>query len=120
MNKLIIIQGPTASGKSSLALNLAQQINAPIISADSRQFYRELSIGTAKPSPKELSMARHYFVDTHSIHELTLTSAGFMKAARLKITELFNYSYEAKKINYNNLHFVTNNEVQSHRHQKYI
>jgi len=94
MNKLIIIQGPTASGKSSLALNLAQQINAPIISADSRQFYRELSIGTAKPSPKELSMARHYFVDTHSIHELTLTSAGFMKAARLKITELFNQGAE--------------------------
>lgn len=94
MSKLIIIQGPTASGKSSLALNLAQQINAPIISADSRQFYRELSIGTAKPSPKELSVAKHYFVDTHSVHELTLTSAGFMKAARLQITELFNKGAE--------------------------
>ena len=45
MSNLIIIQGPTASGKSSLALSIAQELNAPIISADSRQFYKELKIG---------------------------------------------------------------------------
>ena len=50
MSKLIIIQGPTASGKSSLSLEIAMKLGAPIISADSRQFYKELSIGTAKPS----------------------------------------------------------------------
>ena len=89
MNRLIIIQGATASGKSSLALALAKKLNLPIISADSRQFYKELSIGTAKPSAEELSSAKHYFVNTHSINELSLTSAGFMKSARAQITSLF-------------------------------
>lgn len=88
MNRLIIIQGATASGKSSLALSLAKELKIPIISADSRQFYKELSIGTAKPSDEELSEAAHYFVNTHSIHELTITSAGFMKSARSKIESL--------------------------------
>lgn len=89
MNRLIIIQGATASGKSSLALALAKKLNLPIISADSRQFYKELSIGTAKPSAEELSSAKHYFVNTHSINELSLTSAEFMKSARAQITSLF-------------------------------
>jgi tRNA dimethylallyltransferase len=90
MNKIIIIQGPTASGKSSLALELAQKLNAPIISADSRQFYKELSIGTAKPSFKELSLVEYYFVNSHSILESPVTSADFMKVGRVKIKELFN------------------------------
>jgi tRNA dimethylallyltransferase len=89
MSRIIIIQGPTASGKSSLALSLAQKINAPIVSADSRQFYKELSIGTAKPSEKELDVAKHYFINSHSINDLTLTSAGYMKAGRSKIKDLF-------------------------------
>jgi len=89
MNKLIVIQGPTASGKSTLTLELAQKINAPIVSADSRQFYKEMTIGTAKPSMEEREKASHYFIDTHSINELTLTSAGFMKEGREKISELF-------------------------------
>ena len=67
MSKIVLIQGPTASGKSSLALSLAQQLNAPIISTDSRQFYRELNIGTAKPSKEELDLVQHFFIDTHSI-----------------------------------------------------
>ncbi|MDG2154037.1 MAG: tRNA (adenosine(37)-N6)-dimethylallyltransferase MiaA [Crocinitomicaceae bacterium] len=90
MSKLIIIQGPTASGKSSLSLEIAVKLGAPIISADSRQFYKELSIGTAKPSKKEQEMVSHYFVDSHSIHDLTITSAEFMKLGRQKISELFN------------------------------
>lgn len=89
MSKLIIIQGPTASGKSSLSLEIAVKLGAPILSADSRQFYKELSIGTAKPSKKEQGMASHYFVDSHSIHDLTITSAEFMKLGRQKIAQLF-------------------------------
>ena len=89
MNKLIVIQGPTASGKSTLALELAQEIKAPIVSADSRQFYKEMTIGTAKPSMEEMDKVPHFFIDTHSIKELTLTSAGFMKEGREKISELF-------------------------------
>lgn len=90
MSKLIIIQGPTASGKSSLSLEIAVKLGVPILSADSRQFYKELSIGTAKPSKKEQGMAPHYFVDSHSIYDLTITSAEFMKLGRQKIAQLFN------------------------------
>ena len=94
MSKIVLIQGPTASGKSSLALSLAQEINAPIISADSRQFYRELNIGTAKPSKEELDLVQHFFINTHSIHDLSFTSAAFMKAGRDKISTIFNQGYK--------------------------
>ncbi len=66
---LIVIAGPTASGKSSLALQLAQELEAQIFSADSRQIYKELHIGTAKPSPEELNLIKHHFIDHISIHE---------------------------------------------------
>ena len=94
MSKLIIIQGPTASGKSSLSLQVALKLGAPILSADSRQFYKELSIGTAKPSTKEQGLVDHYFVDSHSIHDLTITSAEFMKLGRQKIAQLFNEGHK--------------------------
>ena len=67
--KVFIIQGPTASGKTSLAIQLAKTLKTEIISADSRQFYREMSIGTAKPSEEELSQVKHHFVHSHSIHK---------------------------------------------------
>ena len=60
MKKKVMIAGPTASGKTNLAIHLAERINAEIISADSRQCYRFLDIGTAKPTDKELSRIRHY------------------------------------------------------------
>ena len=63
LNKqLIIIVGPTAVGKTSLAIKLAQQLHAEIISADSRQFYKGLTIGTAAPTRDELKLAKHHFV----------------------------------------------------------
>ncbi len=65
----LIIVGPTASGKTTLSLSLAAQYSTAIISADSRQCYRELNIGVAKPSPDELRQCRHYFIDSHSIHD---------------------------------------------------
>lgn len=64
---LIIIAGPTAAGKSALAIRLAQHFNTSIISADSRQCYREMTIGTAKPSEEELKAVPHYFINSHSI-----------------------------------------------------
>lgn len=64
---LIVITGPTAIGKTAIAIKLAQYYNTEIISADSRQFYKEMEIGTAKPSPDELNAAKHHFVNSHSI-----------------------------------------------------
>lgn len=64
---VIVIAGPTATGKSALALKLAEHFNTAIISADSRQCYREMTIGTAKPSEDDLRKIRHYFLNSHSI-----------------------------------------------------
>jgi hypothetical protein len=66
---LIVIAGPTASGKTAAAIQLAQHFNTVVVSADSRQFFREMSIGTAKPTAEELAAAPHYFINSHSITE---------------------------------------------------
>ena len=66
---VIIIVGPTAVGKTAFAIELANHFNTSIISADSRQCYKELTIGVAKPTAIELAAAKHYFIDAHSIHE---------------------------------------------------
>lgn len=68
-NYLICIVGPTAVGKTALSLNIASLLNTEIISADSRQFYKELKIGTAKPTEHELSQAPHHLIDSLSIHD---------------------------------------------------
>ncbi len=65
----IIIVGPTASGKTALSLQAARHFQTSIISTDSRQCYREMNIGVAKPSPAELAQCPHYFINSHSIHE---------------------------------------------------
>jgi tRNA dimethylallyltransferase len=64
---LIVITGPTASGKTSLAIELARVLGTEILSADSRQIFRELAIGTARPTPAELAAAPHHFIATHSL-----------------------------------------------------
>lgn len=66
---LIIISGPTAVGKTDISIELAQKFNSPVISADSRQIYREMTIGTAKPSAEQLRQVKHYFIGTKSITE---------------------------------------------------
>ncbi|GAA3951131.1 tRNA (adenosine(37)-N6)-dimethylallyltransferase MiaA [Chitinophaga oryziterrae] len=66
---VIIIAGPTAAGKTALAIRLASHFKTAVISADSRQCYKEISIGTAKPSLQELQTVPHYFIDSHSITE---------------------------------------------------
>ena len=67
MKTLLVIAGPTAVGKTALCVQLAKTLHTDVISADSRQLYRELSIGTAKPTPDEMDGVRHHFVDSHSI-----------------------------------------------------
>jgi tRNA dimethylallyltransferase len=64
---LIIIAGPTAIGKTALAISLAKHYKTEIISADSRQFYREMTIGTAKPSEAELNAVKHHLINSHSV-----------------------------------------------------
>ena len=67
LKTLLVIAGPTAVGKTALCVQLAQDLKTDVVSADSRQLYRELSIGTAKPTPDEMKGVRHHFVDSHSI-----------------------------------------------------
>jgi tRNA dimethylallyltransferase len=66
--KLIVLTGPTAVGKTKEAINLAKALNTEIISADSRQFYKELNIGVATPTEEELSEVKHHFIGHISIH----------------------------------------------------
>lgn len=89
MNKtVILIAGPTAVGKTAVAIQLAKHFNTEIISADSRQCFREITIGVAKPSTTELTEVKHHFINTHSIHE-TVTAASYEKYALEKVVELF-------------------------------
>ncbi len=91
--KLIVIVGPTAAGKTALAIRVAKQLNAEIISADSRQIYKELTIGTAKPDEDELRQVPHHFINSHSISE-DYDAATFGEEALLKIYSLFEtYNY---------------------------
>ncbi len=85
---LIVIVGPTAIGKTELAIDLAKFYQTEIISADSRQFFSEMNIGTAKPSKEELATAKHHFINSHSIN--TLFSTGDFELEALKLMdELF-------------------------------
>lgn len=86
---LIVIAGPTAIGKTAVAIQLAQYFNTVILSADSRQFYREMSIGTAKPIAEELGAAKHYFIDSHSVNE-SFSVGDFEEQGLALLDELFN------------------------------
>lgn len=85
---LIVIAGPTAIGKTAAAIQLAQHFNTVILSADSRQFFKEMSIGTAKPTAEELAAAPHYFIDSHSITE-PFSVGDFEKQGMELLDELF-------------------------------
>lgn len=69
MKKLIVIAGPTASGKTDLAIQLAQHFNTEILSADSRQCYQELGVAVAKPNEAQLQSVKHHFINSHSIYD---------------------------------------------------
>jgi tRNA dimethylallyltransferase len=84
----LVIVGSTAVGKTTLAIQLAQHFNTSIISADSRQCFKELNIGVAKPSADELQLVPHYFINSHSINE-EVNAASFEKYALQKANEIF-------------------------------
>ncbi len=88
MNRLIIVAGPTAVGKTKFAIDLATELQTEIISADSRQIYKEMNIGTARPSQAELSLVRHYFIASHSIFDYYNASKYEFEAIEL-IEKLF-------------------------------
>ena len=85
---LIVVAGPTASGKTDFAIELAQSLDTEIISADSRQIYKELSIGTAKPSPEKLQQVKHHFIDHCSIFD-EYTAGMFESEVITLLTTLF-------------------------------
>jgi tRNA dimethylallyltransferase len=89
MNKTcIVIVGPTAVGKTSLAIEVAKHFQTKIISADSRQCYKELNIGVAKPTPEQLRQVEHYFISTHTINE-EVNAAIFEQYALKKAAAIF-------------------------------
>ncbi len=86
--RLIVIAGPTASGKTALAIRLAKLFGTCVLSADSRQFYREVAIGTAKPSLEEQDGVIHHFIDSHSL-ENPVSASMFAEEALLILAKIF-------------------------------
>ena len=92
LNKnLIVIVGPTAVGKTSLSIEVAKEFNCPILSTDSRQFYNEMTIGTAKPSDEELAAVQHYFINSRSITD-RYTAGMYEEDAIKTLDQIFTYS----------------------------
>ena len=91
--KLIIILGPTAVGKTDYSIEMALEYASPIISCDSRQIYREMSIGTAVPSAEQLAAVQHYFIHSHTVTELYTAGKYEVEALDL-INRLFEQGHE--------------------------
>ena len=88
MPKLVVILGPTGVGKTEKSLELAEQWGCPIVSADSRQIYRDLPIGTAAPSVEEQARVKHYFIGTKDLHE-TYNAGQYARDCNTLLAELF-------------------------------
>ena len=86
--RLVIVLGPTAVGKTDYSISLAQKYGSPVISCDSRQIYREMSIGTAVPDKDQLALVTHYFIHSHSVENLYTAGKYEVEALKL-INELF-------------------------------
>lgn len=84
-----VLTGPTAAGKTAISLEIAERLDTEIISADSRQVYRELTIGTAKPTPEELARVPHHFIDELGLEE-PFSAGAFAEQANLRIREIIN------------------------------
>jgi len=89
--KVILITGPTASGKTAIAIDIARRSGTQIISADSRQCFREMNIGVAKPSARELAAVKHYFIGSYSIHD-TVNAGTFEAYALNAAAEIFKHN----------------------------
>lgn len=91
--KLVVLTGPTAVGKTDYSLSLAKLYDSPVINCDSRQIYKEMTIGTAVPSASLLAAVKHYFIQTHSVKELY--TAGKYEIEALEVIEsLFEQGHE--------------------------
>ena len=88
MPKLVVILGPTGVGKTEKSLELAERWGCPIVSADSRQIYRDLPIGTAAPSAEEQARVKHYFIGTKALHE-TYNAGQYARDCQALLSELF-------------------------------
>ncbi len=85
---LLVLLGPTGVGKTEISLRLAESFTCPIVSSDSRQFYRELKIGTAAPTPTELERAKHYFIGSHSVFD-TYNAGQYEADVMILLQKLF-------------------------------
>ena len=85
---LVVLAGPTAVGKTSCGIEVAKHFGTEIISADSRQIYRETTIGTAVPSPEELALVKHHFIQTISVEE-TYNASIYEKQVLDRLEQLF-------------------------------
>ena len=93
MKKLLIILGPTAVGKTDYSIDVALRYGSPVISCDSRQIYKEMTIGTAVPSAGQLSAVQHYFIHSHTVTELYTAGKYELEALEL-INRLFEEGHE--------------------------
>lgn len=93
MKKLIIVLGPTAVGKTDYSIDLALKYGSPVISCDSRQIYREMTIGTAVPSASQLSAVKHYFIHSHTV-EQPFTAGRYELEALALIEALFREGHD--------------------------
>ena len=91
--RLIIILGPTAVGKTDYSIETALRYQSPVISCDSRQIYREMSIGTAVPSEEQLAAVKHYFIHSHTVQELYTAGKYELEALSL-INDLFEQGHD--------------------------
>jgi tRNA dimethylallyltransferase len=85
--KVVLVCGPTAAGKTKIGVELAKRLGTEVISADSRQFYRELDVGTAKPAKAEMEGITHHFIDSHSI-EKPISAGDYAREARPVLEKL--------------------------------
>lgn len=92
--KLIILLGPTAVGKTKWSLDLARKYASPVISCDSRQFYKEMGIGTAVPSAEQLDAVKHYFIQNRSIHDGLYTAGLYELEALELVHRLFDMGHD--------------------------
>ena len=92
MKTLIVLLGPTGVGKTSLSIHIARHIGCPVISADSRQLYKELPVGTAAPSSEEQAQVKHYFIATHSITDYY--SASLYEDEAISLINLLHQKYD--------------------------
>ena len=95
--KLVIILGPTAVGKTDYSIEVALKYGSPVISCDSRQIYKEMTIGTAVPSAEQLAAVQHYFIQSHTVEKLYTAGKYEVEALEL-INRLFDEGPSSLKL----------------------